>query len=787
MLRFYYNPAYKYTNRTIIDVSNDNEYTDKDYENVDTLDEINAHIIYELAATEKLPTYIIDQTPDKNGINRRYFFSGITQLRTNKYQISLLRDVISESQEWKSEQAFIEAGTATDYCKYKRWGLPFTNTKIAQQRFNINGANDKSSFFVFYTNTRHENAGVLEDQDLVIKSVLPSTAGVSHIDYTVNNLNEIPNFNYVGNEIKTFYGYNISFNALQTGRYNMGNTYESINPKIYINYSYFSKRSGNSYIDTLTKTNKYSVYDISTLDNYIETNYEFNDNVSSHDYYLGRLGLALTPLMLYQNSLTVPSNEGSDILYDNCEELYNNYVNKTIYSTNNNKLYTIKCVKKSYIEEYIPIQNEQNELFIRMQNYLSSGWYPSYTGNWCKMELRHVDYLFELQELGEVASYEFTFTANARRLPKSNVKCVNIVSDSNATDTTIAQCLTSAMENLTNENDTGRIIDVQYLPFRLATSTSSNIVVNNHNLTAQFLDTDDYSFTTDMDDITNINKETDTIKLVSPSRASQFLFRPYDNDGNMLFETKVTLKPFASVIYIRPSTQGLLMYDYDDKDCLVINEDNSLTAVTSQWTEYVYSNKNYSNIFEREIQGRAFERDWERKVEQAQAKADDDTARNITAQKYTIRSGNIPIFSSLLGAGAAVGGGDKNYLAAAQIDREYNEALYQQGIDQSRDLFKYQLENIKSQPSIPSKITTIDCKLLDGVYLEYYSTNTTELSSINSYYAFNGNRIENYGTFSTYWGPFVRGRIIRSNYYTQPEINEINRRLEMGIFTGGGI
>ena len=152
MLRFYYNPAYKYTNRTIINVSNDNEYSDHDYENIDTIDEINAHIIYELAPAEKLPTYIVDLEPDKNGIYRRYFFSGITQLRTNKYQISLLRDVISESQDWKNEQAFIEAGTATDYCKYKRWELPFTNTKVAQQRFNINGANDKSSFFVFYVN-----------------------------------------------------------------------------------------------------------------------------------------------------------------------------------------------------------------------------------------------------------------------------------------------------------------------------------------------------------------------------------------------------------------------------------------------------------------------------------------------------------------------------------------------------------------------------------------------------------------------------------------------------------
>ena len=128
---------------------------------------------------------------------------------------------------------------------------------------------------------------------------------------------------------------------------------------------------------------------------------------------------------------------------------------------------------------------------------------------------------------------------------------------------------------------------------------------------------------------------------------------------------------------------------------------------------------------------------------------------------------------------------DEKYMAAAALDREYNEALYQEGMSMSRDLFNYQLENIKSQPAIPSKVTTIDCKFLDGVYLEFYSTNQTELNAIASYYTHNGNRIDDYGTFKDYWGPFVRGKIIISLNYTQPEIDELNRRLSMGIYTGG--
>ena len=85
---------------------------------------------------------------------------------------------------------------------------------------------------------------------------------------------------------------------------------------------------------------------------------------------------------------------------------------------------------------------------------------------------------------------------------------------------------------------------------------------------------------------------------------------------------------------------------------------------------------------------------------------------------------------------------------------------------------------------MPSKITTLDAKLLTGVYLEYYSTNPTELQAIKDFYRFNGNRIDAYGTFNQYWGWFVRGKIIMSQFYTQPEVDELNRRLSMGIFTG---
>ena len=765
MLKFYYNPAYKYTNRTIIDTTGDTNYTEKDYENIDSPDTINGHIIYTLGESETIPTYVVDTVS-----GWKWFVSGITQKRTGKYQISLLRDIISESPDtWKQEQAYITAGTATNYNKYKRWNLPYTNTKVKQERLNING---KSSFFVYYVNQQHINNNVLTEDNLHIAS--SSVPGITGYDYTVTDLSEIPNYNLVG----------------------AGNLNHWINHRAIVNTTMF-----NTY-------NDYDIYRVA-LDSdsngiTLSTGEKFasiNSAVAANN----KIYLDITKYIIEsnQNNTRTQAHTAIDTYISNKEGTFgtnistsqvnslNNYIDKVIYNSTNNKVYTIRA---NIQNEKMNIKDSSQTLQSAFRNIFTySGYHiPESQAHNCDIEGNWIDFLSErniynytLEELGTATSFDFTFIASTRKLPKSAVRCVNIVSDSNFTDEEIAQCLMLAQTNGINpDNTTGRILDIQYLPFSIADSTDTNFEINNTNLTAQFLDLDDYQYNINLTDLTDINKETDTIKIVSPSRASQYLFRPYDNNGNMEFMARITLRPYTSTIYIRPSTQGLLMNDWDDKDCLIIQEDFSLTNVSSEWTQYIYNNRTYLNAFERQMQGREYERSWERQVEQAQAKSDDWNARNISAQKARTYTGNIPIVS---GIAAAIGSAwqDQDYMAAAQLDREYNEALYQEGMSLSRDLFEYQLENIKSQPLIPSKVTTIDCKFLDGVYLEYYSTNDTELNAIRNFYRYNGNRIDDYGTFSDYWGNFIKGKIIISQNYTQPEIDELNRRLSMGIFTGG--
>lgn len=762
MLRFYYNPNYKYTNRKILNVSNDTNYVDKDYQNIDSPDTINGHIIYQLSTGEELPTYIIDLSN-----NNRWYVSGITQLRTGKFQISLLRDIISESPDmWKSEEAYISAGLANDYNLYKRWNLPYTNTKVKQERLNING---KSSFFVYYVNTQEINGNVITEKDLKIKS--SAIPGITVYDYTVSNLNEIPSYEFVNaGKVRNW------TKTAGTTRAMMSKTdITALQVAIYP-WTYDSSISSNDGFNVGAGIGeepnylsiKTLVADVRKNKNNCRTNFR-------------------TATINFLN--TLQSSYGTQILNTQIGNLAP-YVNKIIYNSSDNKVYTIRLqTSNGSFNEAIPkAQCSEYLTALKNCNFPSTISGPLYKWqedgeSWFAFKSEYTDYIYTLEEIGTATSFEFNFQASQRKLPKSAVRCVNLVSSDNISDEDIAQSLMLAQTNGINESgDTGRILDIQYLPFSIATLESESFKINTIKVIASFLDNDDYQYVTTLPTLTNINKETDSIKIVSPSRASQFLFRPYDNNGRMVFTTKITIKPYASVIYVRPSTQGLLLQDWDDKDCLIINEDFSLTNVSSNWTNYIYNNRNYQNAFERQIQGREFERSWERRIEEAQRQSDDWTARNISAQKAQTYTGNLPIISSIAGAfGTAFQ--DQNYMQMAQLDREYNEALYQEGMSLSRDLFAMQMDNIQSQPAIPTRVTTIDAKFLDGVYLEYYSTNDTEKQAIRNFYKYNGNRVDAYGTFFQYWGWFVRGKIIRAQNYTQPEIDELNRRLSMGIFT----
>lgn len=805
IMRFYYDKNLKYTNRQIISNLDGLPYAEKEYVNIDSADTINGHIIYQLNAGEEIPTYIFDEEN-----NKRWYVSGITQLRTGKFQISLIRDIISEGDlEWKNEQAYISAGKASDYNRYKIWGLPFTNTKTEEQPVVINGS---PSYFVFYTNTQSiSSEGEITETDLKLSSVqVPSG---SQVNVVLDSLDQYENYSYLCSspDAKDNLLY-LKWATTMQVFFTFGGGSD-----VPENYKYATSWVTNDGEEVEMGAIKWGATLSANEEQRDSIYYQMeNPHGGAGPYFPSDstvVGIFNDLQSDYQESIAKQVGAKKAVSKSKYYEL-NNDSQKLFFNKSTNKTYRLVKKEDEITAEFYPeIPSGSNMIltrfcvalsdYIRMSGKFSEMLKPSFirVNTLRKPEGKEIEnsfvtkgatrgdkfvyYYFE--EVETASGFSFNFKSDSPKLPKSAVRCVNITSagQPTITDKELGQALMQMSANTANlNNDTGQIIDIQYLPFSVATTTNDNILLNGKAMTAEFLNLDDYFFTITNQKLTEINKETDTIRLVSPSRATQFVFSPYNNDGNLDFEFKATIRPFSTIMYLRPHTTGLLLEDFDDKNCLIIEEDFSLTLLSSEWSNYVRQNRNYMNTFNREVQGREFERTWERRIEQAQAKSDEWTARNISAQKAQAYTGNLPIISGIAGA-IGTAWKDSAYMEAAQLDREYNEAMYQESLSLAKDMFNYQIENIKSQPTTPSKITTIDCKFMGYIIMEFWSTNPTEKLAINMYYAYNGDRIDTYGRFADYWGRFVRGKIIISNYYTQPELNELNRRLQAGIFTGG--
>lgn len=785
-MKLYYDTKLLYTNRTKINLSSDLSFLELDYINIDSPDTINGHIIYNtktdtgLIFAQKLPTYIVED----NG--RRWFVSGITQLNSFKFQLSLIRDIISESNNWQYLPAYIEAGLATNHLKYKIWGLPYTNTKIAERRIDING---KSSFFVFYVNTQNFENNTITEQDLQISTTtLPGYQG----DYEeITDVNEIPFSEYMGTT------------KYRAAIYNGSMFYKGL-------YSYIQPANQDGYVRiNLNIESESSLINGNVLN---ATSAIAVERESDEPYFNCEDSLVSFKMnYFYDNNYSCRVNFGELILstiesyiqgvygvnhltktqYDSLEDL----VGKVYYNTTNNKAYIIKktvdttTTLSGNISKNVYYNNMDQRIQQNCQGVFNQVVDVGIESNGDYISINSTMYQvkYEIVELGTATKFDFNFKANVKKLPSSAVRCVNLVAE-DLSDEELSSILMLAQTNGINEdNQVGRILDIQFLPFSVARTTNDNFTINDVSIKATFIETEDLSYISHVSlSEFNFHKEYDTINIVSPSRASQYQFRPSQVNHPGIFYTKITLKPYATSIYIKPNQLGLLTTQFDDKDCLIIQEDFSLTNVSSEWTNYIYNNKNYSSIFERDMQGREFQRSWERRIEKANMYAESYNARNLNSQLAKAYTGNIPIISDIAGA---IGAGIQNtqYLEAAKLDRQMNEAIYQQSVDQARDQFNYQLDNLKSQPAIPSKITTIDIKLLDGVYIEIWSTNESEKESIDLYYQHNGHRIDSYGRFDEYLGSFVRGKILLSDKYSQPELNELNRRLATGIYLEGGI
>ena len=242
----------------------------------------------------------------------------------------------------------------------------------------------------------------------------------------------------------------------------------------------------------------------------------------------------------------------------------------------------------------------------------------------------------------------------------------------------------------------------------------------------------------------------DKWRLCSPNFNGQFEFSAAMNGGVDYFNVDCTYKPFNPYIHVNPNFKKLYGKDFNDARGLICGGDFSLPQVSNAWADYQLNNKNYENIFNREIQ-------------------------NLQVQQKYQRVGDI---ASAVG-GAVVGGGAGGLaggvpgmvaggigsLAAGAIDIGINEKLRAEAMDYKRDMFGMQMGNIQALPTNITKTTafTYNNKLFP--ILEYYTCTIEERNALLDKLRYNGMTVGRIGKIADYLAnasdQYIKGRIIR--------------------------
>lgn len=100
-----------------------------------------------------------------------------------------------------------------------------------------------------------------------------------------------------------------------------------------------------------------------------------------------------------------------------------------------------------------------------------------------------------------------------------------------------------------------------------------------------------------------IKNECDFQRIVSPNYNGVFQFKTGRlNEGLHYINVDCTYKPFAPYIKLNPDFSGLYGRDWNDSTGLICGGDFSIPMINDAYTNYALQNKNFQEIFSRQIE-----------------------------------------------------------------------------------------------------------------------------------------------------------------------------------------
>ena len=248
-----------------------------------------------------------------------------------------------------------------------------------------------------------------------------------------------------------------------------------------------------------------------------------------------------------------------------------------------------------------------------------------------------------------------------------------------------------------------------------------------------------------------ISNETELCRLVSPNFNGMFEFGLAKNNSVESFNVDYTYKPIQPYIHINPNFKFIYGQDWDDARGLICGGDFSLSFINDAWINYENNNKNYQQIFNRQIENMDINNqiakeqlDWKTFAGYFGGGIGGGVGGAVAGAKVGGPYGAIAgaIGGAYMGTvGAYIGGEmDKEWLARQQAETK----------DYTIDMYGYNLGNIKAMPYSLSRSESLTNNNKIWPIVELYGPTEKEIDNLINKIKYNGMTIMAIGTLNDY-------------------------------------
>ena len=276
--------------------------------------------------------------------------------------------------------------------------------------------------------------------------------------------------------------------------------------------------------------------------------------------------------------------------------------------------------------------------------------------------------------------------------------------------------------------------------------------------------------------------ECDVVRLVAQNYSAIFEFSPAKSGGVDGFLADCTYKPWSPYIHILPKLKGLYGDNFvaiDDARGLICGGNMSLPQLSNAWANYQLQNKNYQEMFDRQIKNMDVQNDINRQGALAQLIASPIIGGAAGVAAGAQMGGAYGTIAG--GAIGAIGGG-----ITAGLDYANSLKMMEENKQYAIDMYGYNLQNIQAIPTSLTKTSALTYNTRVWPFIEYYTCTEDERTALKDKIKYNGMTIMKVSQLRNYLlgqDNFYKGKLIRLNIKVDSHMAyEIYNELNKGVY-----